>query len=193
VPVTKDSAGSLDSVLIGGIEKREIALVDHDPRWAALFEEQAERIRGALSGTVVSALEHIGSTAVPGLAAKPIIDVLLAVTSSADEPSYLPALEAAGYELRVRDPADNEHRMLRTPTRDVHIHVYSLGCAEILRCVSFRDRLRAHAGDRALYERTKRELVARGFSDMNAYAAAKTQVIEEILRRAGEAGVRRGV
>jgi len=180
--MSEDSAGTPGSVLIGGVEKVEIALVDHDPRWRHLFERHVDRIRSALGPAVLS-LEHIGSTSVPDLPAKPIVDMLLVVANSADEASYLPALEAAGYELRVRDPKDDEHRMLRTPGRDVHIHVYSVGCEEIVRCLSFRDRLRADAGDRELYARTKRELVARGFSDMNAYAAAKTQVVREILGR----------
>jgi GrpB-like predicted nucleotidyltransferase (UPF0157 family) len=184
--MSENAASTPASVLIGGVEKVEIKVVEHDPAWVRLFEKQAQQIRSAL-GPVALAVEHIGSTSVPDLPAKPIIDVILVVASSANEASYLPALEAAGYELRVRDPRDNEHRMLRTPTRDVHIHVYSAGCEEIGRCLSFRDRLRANRDDRELYARTKRELVGRGFQDMNAYAAAKTQVIADILARAGNA------
>ena len=126
-------------------------------------------------------VEHIGSTSVPGLAAKPVIDILVVVTDSADESAYLPRLEAAGYVLRVREPDWNEHRMLRTPERDVHVHVYSAGCPEVERTLAFRDRLRRNGDDRRRYERTKRELAAREWPDMNAYAEAKTEVIESIL------------
>jgi GrpB-like predicted nucleotidyltransferase (UPF0157 family) len=184
--MSEDAASTRDSVLIGGVERVEIKVVDYDPAWPGLFERQAQHIRSAL-GPVALAVEHIGSTSVPDLPAKPIIDVILVVANSADEASYLPALEAAGYQLRVRDPRDNEHRMVRTPTRDVHVHIYSAGCEEIERCVSFRDRLRASRDDRELYARTKRELVGRDFQDMNSYAAAKTQVIAEIRGRAGSA------
>jgi len=85
---------------------------------------------------------------------------------------------------RVREPDWNEHRMLRTPQRDVHVHVYSEGCAEIGRNVRFRDRLRAHAQDRKRYEHMKRSLAQLDWPDMNAYAAAKTEVIESILAAA---------
>jgi GrpB-like predicted nucleotidyltransferase (UPF0157 family) len=169
-------------VLIGGVEKVEIRIVDYDSAWADKFREHAARIKAAL-GPAALQVEHIGSTSVPGLPAKPIIDILLVVQNSADESTYLPALEAAGYQLRVRDPADNEHRMLRTPTRDVHIHVYSAGCFEVERLLAFRDRLRESASERELYSRTKRELATREWRHMNAYADAKAEVIKGIISR----------
>jgi GrpB-like predicted nucleotidyltransferase (UPF0157 family) len=173
----------LETVLIGGIEKVAIKLADYDPNWVNLFEQHASRIRTALKETALH-IEHIGSTSVPELAAKPIIDILVVVANSADETAYLPALIAAGYVLRVREPDFDEHRMLRTPTRDVHVHVYSLGSAEIERNLLFRDALRKHPAERERYERVKRDLAARDWPDMNAYADAKTQVIEEIITRA---------
>jgi len=103
------------------------------------------------------------------------------VPDSADEGAFLPRLLAAGYELRVREPEWHEHRMLRTPGRDVHVHVYSPGCSEIRRYLAFRDRLRANADDRLRYEQTKRELAARSWADMNEYAEAKTEIVERIL------------
>lgn len=103
------------------------------------------------------------------------------VADSADESTYLPQLEAAGYLLRVREPDWNEHRMFRTPEKDVHIHIYSVGCPEIQRYLTFRDRLRRNAEDRNLYGKTKRELAAQDWSDMNAYADAKTEVVENII------------
>ncbi len=161
-----------------------ILIADYDPAWPALFEREAERIRRAL-GDRVAALEHVGSTSVPGLAAKPRIDVLLVVPDSSDEPAYVPALEAEGYVLRIREPDWHQHRVLKGPDTDVNLHVLSPGCVEIDRMLRFRDRLRAHDVDRALYERTKRELAARAWKHVQHYADAKTEVIEQILARAG--------
>ena len=179
--------GPSETGLIGGAERREIRIVDYDPGWPKKFEAHAERIADALGGIALR-VEHVGSTSVPGLGAKPVIDVLVVVRDSADESAYLPRLEAAGYVLRVREPEWNEHRMFRTPERDAHIHVYSAGCPEVERTLAFRDRLRRNAGDRGLYERTKRELAAKQWPDMNAYAEAKTEVIESILAASRAAG-----
>jgi GrpB-like predicted nucleotidyltransferase (UPF0157 family) len=172
-----------ESGLIGGTEKRHITIVDYDPNWPEQFEKHANVISNALGETALR-IEHIGSTAVPELRSKPIIDILVAVSNSADESTYLPQLETAGYLLRVREPDWNEHRMFRTPERDVHIHIYSVDCPEIQRNLRFRDRLRQNAGDRNLYEGVKRQLATKQWSDMDAYAKAKTEVIEQILRRA---------
>jgi GrpB-like predicted nucleotidyltransferase (UPF0157 family) len=174
------SDGRSETGLIGGAEKREIKIVDYDADWPKKFETHARIISDALGGTALR-IEHIGSTSVPDLAAKPVIDILVVVPDSADESAYLPRLEAAGYALRVREPDWNEHRMFRTPERDVHIHLYSTGCPEIERTLTFRERLRRNIDDRRRYEQTKRELAAKEWSDMNAYADAKTDVIESII------------
>lgn len=160
-----------------------IVLADYDPQWPRLFARERERIRAALGDRVVL-LEHVGSTSVPGLAAKPRIDLLLVVPDSADEPSYVPPLEAAGYVLRIREPEWYEHRVFKGPDTDVNLHVFSPGCIEIARMLRFRDWLRANAEDRQLYERTKRELAARTWKYTQNYADAKTQVVEEIMERA---------
>ena len=170
----------LGTGLIGGVEKREIKLLDYDPDWPKKFETHARVIAGALGGSALR-VEHIGSTSVPGLAAKPIIDILVIVPDSANESAYLLRLEAAGYALRVREPDWNEHRMFRTYEKDVHIHIYSAGCPEIQRNLTFRDCLRRSIDDRRRYEQTKRELAKKEWLDMNAYADAKTGVIESIL------------
>jgi GrpB-like predicted nucleotidyltransferase (UPF0157 family) len=169
--------------LIGGVEKVRVRIVDYEPSWASKFEMHAGRIAKAL-GEVALRIEHIGSTSVPDLAAKPIVDVLVVVKDSADESAYLPQLEAAGYELRVREPDWHEHRMFRPPEKDVHVHVYSTGCPEIQRNLIFRNRLRANIDDRRRYEQTKRELATKDWSDMNDYAAAKTDIIESIITAA---------
>ncbi len=165
-----------------------IQIVDYDPEWPRLFEREAKRIQASL-GDRVLLLEHVGSTSVPGLAAKPKIDVLLVVANSADEPAYIPTLEAAGYVLRVREPDWYEHRMFKGPDTDVNLHVFSQGCLEINRMLLFRDWLRSNASDRHLYERTKRELARKDWKYMQNYADAKTSVVEEILIRArGDSG-----
>jgi GrpB-like predicted nucleotidyltransferase (UPF0157 family) len=173
--------------LIGGVEKRAITIVDYDPEWPKIFERHAGVIARALDGVALQ-IEHIGSTSTPGLAAKPIIDILVVVADSSDESSYRPQLEKAAYELRVREPQWHEHRMFRTREKDAHVHVYSAGCAEIERTLLFRDRLRANAEDRRCYEDKKRELSTRQWADMDAYAKAKTQVIEDIIAAARASG-----
>ena len=170
----------VETGLIGGDEKVQIQIVDYDAGWPKKFEVHARVIAEALR-RVALRIEHIGSTSVPGLAAKPIIDILVVVQNSADESSYTPHLEAAGYILRVREPHWNEHRMFRTHKKDVHVHIYTVGCAEIQRVLIFRDRLRMNIDDRRRYEKTKRELAAREWPNMDAYAKAKTEVIESII------------
>ena len=170
----------LDQVLIGGREKRAIVIAEYDPEWPARFQAEAERIRTAL-GPQARRIEHMGSTAVPGLAAKPIVDILVTVDDPADESTLVPALVAAGYELRVREP---DHRMFRTPERDVHVHVWADNDPEVERHLRFRDRLRASPEDRGEYERLKRELAMREWDDVNHYAEAKTELIQAIGKRA---------
>jgi GrpB-like predicted nucleotidyltransferase (UPF0157 family) len=160
-----------------------IQIVDYNPDWSQLFEREAERIQAVL-GDWILLLEHVGSTSVLGLAAKPIIDLLLVVDDSADEPSYVPALEAAGYVLRVRESDWYEHRMFKGPDTDINLHVFSLGCLEIDRMLLFRNWLRSNASDRQLYECTKYELARLEWKYTQNYADAKTEIIEEILRRA---------
>jgi GrpB-like predicted nucleotidyltransferase (UPF0157 family) len=160
-----------------------IELRDYDPSWSRLHAWEAARIRSALGERVVR-LEHAGSTSVPGLAAKPIIDIVLEVPDAAEEAAYLPALEAASYELRLREPDWFQHRLLKGPDTDLNLHVFSAGCPETDRMVLFRDWLRGHADDRELYVRTKRELAARRWTSVQPYADAKTPVIREILARA---------
>ena len=176
---------ALETGLIGGVEKVRVKIVDYDPDWPNKYKIHARIIAAAL-GTTALRVEHIGSTSVPGLAAKPIIDILVVVKDSTDEATYLPQLESAGYELRVREPDWHEHRMFRTPEKDVHVHVYSAGCPEIQRNLLFCDRLRSNIDDRRRYEQTKRELATKDWADMNDYAAAKTEVVESIITAASQ-------
>jgi GrpB-like predicted nucleotidyltransferase (UPF0157 family) len=155
----------------------------YDPRWPAMYEREADRIRAALGEKVVS-LEHTGSTSVPGLAAKPIIDITLEIPDTADEDAYVALLEKAGYVLRIRE-SDDDHRLFKGPDTDINLHVYSAGNPEVQRMVGFRDWLRTHPDDRELYERTKRELGARTWRHVQHYADAKSEVVEAIIARAG--------
>jgi GrpB-like predicted nucleotidyltransferase (UPF0157 family) len=157
--------------------------VPYDPNWPLLFEQLARRIGRALSGKV-KLLEHVGSTSVPGLSAKPVIDMALAVSDSADERSYIPHLEAEGFLLRIREPDWFEHRLLKAPDINSNLHVFSAGCDEIDRMLAFRNWLRNHDADRDLYEATKRELAAQTWNHVQNYADAKSEVIEQILSRA---------
>jgi GrpB-like predicted nucleotidyltransferase (UPF0157 family) len=160
-----------------------ILIVDYDPRWPELFEREAGRIRDVLGDRALR-IEHTGSTSVPDLVAKPIIDMLLVVGDSADEDAYVPDLEAAGYSLRIREADWHEHRMFKGPDTDINLHVFSRGCPEIDRMLTFRDWLRNHAADRDLYARTKLALAQRDWRYVQNYADAKTVVIDEIIARA---------
>ena len=160
-----------------------ILLAEYDPAWPQLFAREAARVRGAL-GERVLLLEHVGSTSVPELAAKPIIDMLLVVPDSADETAYVPDLEAAGYQLRIREPDWHQHRLLKGPDTEINLHVFSPGSSEITRMLGFRDHLRRHQADRRLYEQTKRELAQRQWKYTQHYADSKSTVVEEILARA---------
>ncbi|MET8001740.1 GrpB family protein [Nonomuraea glycinis] len=173
----------LSAVLVHGLRPAKVTIVDYDPAWPARFEWRAAELR-AILGERARLIEHIGSTAVPGLAAKPIIDIVVGIDDPDDEPAYLPDLEAVGYDLRVREP---EHRCLRTgdPSEPVNLHCYRPDHVDVRRYLAFRDRLRASESDRDLYAVTKREVAQREWRDINYYAEAKGPVIGEILSRAG--------
>jgi GrpB-like predicted nucleotidyltransferase (UPF0157 family) len=160
-----------------------ICLAPYDPDWPQQFSLHAKHIRDALSERVLL-LEHVGSTSVPGLSAKPVIDMVLAVSNSADEPSYVPPLEARGFVLRIREPDWFQHRLLKAPDIAGNLHVFSIGCEEIDRMLTFRDWLRMHDDDRRLYEDTNRKLAAQTWKDTQHYADAKSEVVREILSRA---------
>ncbi|NQX05041.1 GrpB family protein [Rathayibacter sp. VKM Ac-2856] len=166
--------------IIGGAEPLTVGLREYDAGWPSVFREHERRITDALAGLDV-AIEHIGSTAVPGLAAKPIVDVVVAVPDITAEEDHVAPLLAAGYLLRVREPG---HRLVRTPERDVHVHLYGRGDPAIDEYLLLRDHLRRDPADRALYESTKRALMQRPWHDMNAYSDAKTAVIATLKARA---------
>jgi GrpB-like predicted nucleotidyltransferase (UPF0157 family) len=159
-----------------------IVIVDYNPHWPELFVREANRIRSVLESRALR-IEHVGSTSVLGLAAKPIIDLLLVVADSAAEGAYAPALEAAGYVLQIREPDWYEHRMFKGPDTDINLHVFSSSCPEIDRMPMFRDWLRSNAADRDLYARTKLALAQKEWMYVQNYADAKNVIVEEIIAR----------
>jgi GrpB-like predicted nucleotidyltransferase (UPF0157 family) len=163
-----------------------ILLVEYDPQWPHRFQEEAQRIRTVL-GERALRVEHVGSTSIPGLTAKPIIDIVLVVADSGNETGYAPALERAGYQLRIREPGWYEHRMFQGGEKEVNLHVFSAGCPEVDRMLTFRDWLRTNEGDREFYARTKRSLAPQAWKYTQNYADAKTAVIDQILSRCTEA------
>jgi GrpB-like predicted nucleotidyltransferase (UPF0157 family) len=164
----------------------KVEIVDYDPDWPRQFEQQAARIRRAL-GSAALAIEHVGSTSVPGLAAKPVIDIALGVPDSSREETYVSELEAAGFSLIVREPDWFEHRMFRHSNPATNLHVFSKGCPEVEQMKLFRDWLRVNRADRDAYQRTKRELAKADWAFVQQYADAKTHVVREIMERARKA------
>ena len=160
-----------------------VRLSDHDPKWPYLFKQEDARIRGALGDRVLS-LDHVGSTAVPGLVAKPCVDLLLTVADSADEPAYVPDLEAAGYSVVIREPDWYEHRVLDGPNINLNLHVFTEGCEEIGRMLLFREYLIANADARDRYTVVKRELAEHTWERIQDYADAKSDIVTELLGEA---------
>jgi GrpB-like predicted nucleotidyltransferase (UPF0157 family)/predicted enzyme related to lactoylglutathione lyase len=164
-----------------------VSLAEPDAAWAPTAAALVAAIRQALGGAALL-VEHVGSTSVPGLPAKPVIDLLLAIPEPADEASYVVALEGLGYQLHIREPEWFEHRLLKHTEPAVNLHVFAEDSPEIRRMLAFRDHLRADAADRELYLRSKRELAARSWAYVQDYADAKSDVVEQILGRAGVVG-----
>jgi GrpB-like predicted nucleotidyltransferase (UPF0157 family) len=163
-----------------------IDVSDPDPAWPRQYHDLAARIREALGWRVLQ-LEHVGSTAVPGLAAKPVIDIDLTVADPGREQDYVPPLEAAGFRLTIREPWWHGHRMLRADELPCNLHAFGFDSPELIKHRIFRDWLRGNPGDRDCYAAVKREAA----SEANAagehvmqYNARKQQVIREIYYRA---------
>lgn len=174
----------LDKLTVGGAQRltQPIEIREYDPEWPRLYAREEARIRSVLGDRAVR-LEHAGSTSVPGLPAKPIVDIVLEVPDSADEAAYAPDMEAAGYVVRIREPEWFEHRVFKGPDTNVNLHTFTQGCEEVDRMLRFRDHLRENAEDRELYARTKRELAAQDWTYVQQFADAKTAVVREIMSR----------
>jgi GrpB-like predicted nucleotidyltransferase (UPF0157 family) len=175
-----------ESPYVAGAGPRlDVRVVEPDPAWPAQAEAVMVRIRRALGPAVVG-LEHVGSTAVPGLPAKPVLDLDLRVADPDDERGYLPQLEAAGFELIVREPWWHRHRMLRGSDPDVNLHVYGPDSAESARQRLFRDWLREHPDDRDRYAAAKRSASAESAATgehVQQYNARKQTVLRDVYAR----------
>ncbi|SHI68833.1 GrpB family protein [Lutispora thermophila] len=182
---TPRSDEELQKSMVGELKPHDapINLTEYDPSWPDLFEREARRIYSVLGNKALQ-IEHVGSTSVPGLCAKPIIDILLVVSDSADEEAYVPALEAAGYTLWIREPDWYEHRLFKGPDTDINLHVFSYGAPEIDKMLRFRDWLRSNEADRKIYEEVKRGLANKKWRYVQHYADAKTSIVQEIMERA---------
>ena len=173
----------LKEVTIGAVEERNgtITLHAYDPAWPEQYLSEQKKIMDALQGEAIT-VEHVGSTSVPGLCAKPILDILLLVEDAGAEERYVPALEQAGYVLRIREPDWYQHRMLKGSNPAVNLHVFSTGCEEARRMLRFRDWLRSHPKDRKRYACAKQELARQTWTYVQNYADAKSEVVAEIFR-----------
>ncbi len=161
---------------------QSIVLEDYDPAWVDRFAAASSALHDALGDLIID-VEHIGSTSVPGLAAKPIIDIDLLVADTADEPRYVPTLERLGYRLVLREPWWHGHRMLVSATEDINLHVWPQRAPEPIRHRLFRDWLRTHPEDRELYASTKRRLARDTAHNPGDYSLAKNDVIDDIYAR----------
>lgn len=175
----------LAKLTIGGAEPLSdpIRICSYNAVWPVQYRAEKARIRAVLGDRVVR-LEHAGSTSVPSLPAKPIIDIVLEVADSGNEPAYLPDMEAAGYVLRIREVDWFEHRLFKGPDININLHTFSANCPEVDQMLLFRDWLRNSPADRDLYAKAKRELAARDWKYGQQYADAKTAVVLEIMDRA---------
>jgi GrpB-like predicted nucleotidyltransferase (UPF0157 family) len=187
-PVETMAETDIAAITVGAprVVNGQITIVPYDPTWPEQYRREEAKIRAALGDRVVD-LQHIGSTAVPGLPAKPIIDIQLLVEDSGDEDAYVPALVASGYTLRIREPEWEEHRTFKGSDPDVNLHVFSRGSRQAQRHLAFRDWIREHDDDRDLYAETKLALAGQTWQYTQNYADAKDEVIDDILARAGNA------
>ena len=182
-PETDEEMAAIHVEGTAQLHNATVHLAPYDASWPAQYAAEAAKIRAALGGKA-RVLEHVGSTSLAGMAAKPILDIVLGVADSADEDAYVPALAAQGYRLHIREPDWHEHRLMKGAAPAVNLHIFSAGDHEIERMVAFRDRCRAHPEELELYLTTKRELASRVWRYTQHYANAKAEVVEAIIARA---------
>ncbi|MFL6240549.1 MAG: GrpB family protein [Actinomycetes bacterium] len=184
--MSDDLAAKLRQVLVDGLQPATVEVVDYDDGWPERFATLSSALRERLGARALR-IEHIGSTSVPGLAAKDIIDICLTVADPDDEPAYLDDLLGLGWTLVVREP---RHRVVRYAGPRSNLHVLADDAAEVTDYLLLREWLRSHPDDRDRYAAYKRELASRGeWPDINYYAEAKSPIIREMLAAAKRVGV----
>lgn len=163
-----------------------IIIEDYDPRWPQQFEQIRSRIAPSLA-PLAAAIEHVGSTAVPGLAAKPIIDIDVLLRPAAEVSEAIARLATLGYEHRG-DLGVPGREAFRAPGNDFphHLYVHPPESGEYVRHITFRDHLRAHPEDAHAYECLKRALAQQYRDDREAYNQGKTEFVENVLHRAAD-------
>jgi GrpB-like predicted nucleotidyltransferase (UPF0157 family) len=167
----------------------EVEIVDYDPRWPLLFDEEAKRLCAVLDPSLIVGLEHFGSTAIPGLPAKPILDILIAVRSlAAARATFVEALRKLDYVYWADNPKKDRMFFVKGmppfgSKRSHHVHVTEPH-GEMWQRLAFRDYLRAHPGEAETYERLKRRLAAEHSTDREAYTDAKSAYVESVMRKA---------
>ena len=167
----------------------EIRLVDYDPLWPLLFDEEARRLRTVLDPSLIVGLEHFGSTAIPGLSAKPVIDILIAVRSlAAAQASFIEALRKLDYVYWADNPKKDRMFFVKGmppfgSERSHHVHITEPH-GEMWQRLAFRDYLRAHREEAETYEQLKKRLAAEHQTDREAYTGAKSAYVESVMRKA---------
>lgn len=169
--------------LTGGASGDQVEVVPYDPGWAVTFARWHERLAAALGPAAVR-IEHMGSTAVEGLAAKPVVDIMVCVSDVEDEDSFRPAIEELGVPLRSRETAHRYFRPASPHPREVQIHVWQAGSPEERVHLLFRDYLRSHPAARDAYATMKREAAERYRDDRIAYNEAKSGHILDAVEAA---------
>ena len=163
-----------------------VIIVDYNPQWPALYAEEREQILGAV-GDIIAAIEHVGSTSVPGLGAKPIIDIMVGLHSLADAQKCMGPLAAIGYQYRPElEEFIPERRYFNKGPVEAHRHLHMVEVTSDFwkKHLLFRDTLRTHADVAEEYERLKRDLAARFGTDRTGYTDAKTSFIEAVIAKA---------
>ncbi len=182
-PFKKPTIEEIDKATVSGkrtiLATGKIEVSPPDETWPLQFSLLSDRIQAALGSRVIS-IEHVGSTSVPGLYAKPVIDIGLTVKDSSDEPSYATDLENAGFKLVIREPEWEEHRCFTASDPKCNLHVFSPEAIEPQRVRAFRDWLRTHDDDREAYASLKRQLSTREFASIMEYNNEKSALIYEI-------------
>jgi len=166
-----------------GLRRGEVVVLPYDPRWPMLFEEASAQLTAAL-GPAILTVHHVGSTAVPGLCAKPILDVLVSVPDFADATGLVAQLQVLGYEFRPEEEIPDRHYFRRPPGGELRTHHLSLaepGSRHHRTTLAFRDALRHDPELAAAYARLKLELAQRFPRDRPAYIEGKTHFVEQVL------------